>query len=472
MMPFDMAFSDLAKNEVRVIHALDPYEPLLPCTSDDDERRRRPGRGALAAPVRGAQAEGRSLMARPEKVRLEVKQAVGVGRAEHVFRFRDKYVQVHGTFVAAVQVDATIDGSDYFPVGVALSTPGVVPVPETVELVRVRATAYVSGEPKARMTVQMLASMSSRKASASSRALRAFFLSRVGFEDNRIGRDAAPSVRHRLIEQYSGPRVVLVVRHDVREERARVDALGAFTGGRLVVVTAAPVYKCPAAPYEAVMLLEHYCRKRKIRERTQIDLYAAEPGPMGVAGPEVSKAVRKMVEEKGIACHPEHQVTEVDAAVRRLRFANGAEASYDLLAYAPPHRAPRVVRASGLVGDSGWISVDRHTMQTTHERVFALGDVVSIPLKLGKPLPKAGVFAHAEAEVVAKNIARAITDKGRPAAFDGEGECFIETGDGKAGFGKENFYAEPVPEVKIHPPGRHWHAGKVLFEKDWLRRWF
>ena len=249
------------------------------------------------------------------------------------------------------------------------------------------------------------------------------------------------------------------------------DALTSFTGGRLLVLTAAPAYKCPAAPYEAAMLLEYHCRKRKIRAGTQLDLYAAEPGPMGVAGPEVSKAVRQMVEAKGIAYHPEHQIAEVDPSVRRLKFANATETTCDLLAYVPPHRAPRVVRESGLTAEGGWMAVDRLTMQTRYERVYAIGDVVSIPLKLGKPLPKAGVFAHAEAEVVAKNIVRAITGKGRPAAFDGLGECFIETGDGKAGFGKGDFYAEPVPEMKLHPPGRHWHVGKVLFEKDWLRRW-
>lgn len=88
-------------------------------------------------------------MARPEKVRLEVKKAVDVGKAEQVFRFRDKSVQVHGTFVATVQIEATIDGSDYFAVGGALSAPGVVPIPETVEFVRVRTTAFTSGDPKA-----------------------------------------------------------------------------------------------------------------------------------------------------------------------------------------------------------------------------------------------------------------------------------------------------------------------------------
>lgn len=250
------------------------------------------------------------------------------------------------------------------------------------------------------------------------------------------------------------------------------DALAQFTGGRLVVLTATPAYKCPAAPYEAAMLLEHHCRKREIRDRTQLDLYAAEPGPMGVAGPDVSKGVREMVVAKGITYHPEHQLVAVDPVARVLEFKNGAKASYDLLAYVPPHRAPRVVRESGLVGELGWIEVDRHTMATKHEHVFALGDVVGIPLAVGKPLPKAGVFAHGEAEAVARNIARAITGRGEPATFEGAGECFVETGDGRAGFGKGNFYAEPTPQVKLHPPGRRWHAGKVLFEKYWLRHWF
>ncbi len=88
-------------------------------------------------------------MPRPEKLTLEVKQAVDAGRAENVFRFRDKTVQFLGTFVATLQVEASIDGSEYFPVGAAASAPGVVRVPETVEFLRVRTTAYTSGEPKA-----------------------------------------------------------------------------------------------------------------------------------------------------------------------------------------------------------------------------------------------------------------------------------------------------------------------------------
>jgi len=248
------------------------------------------------------------------------------------------------------------------------------------------------------------------------------------------------------------------------------DALVDFRGGRIVVLTATPAYKCPAAPYEAVMLLHDHCRKRGIGARTLIDLYAAESGPMGVTGPDVSAQVRQMVEDRGITFHADHQVTEVDAQSKTIAFSNGSTATFDLLAYVPPHQAPQVVRDSGLIDDSGWVPVDRNTLQTRFPEVYAIGDVTGIPLKMGKPLPKAGVFAERQANAVAHNIVHTITGKGKPAAFNGHGECFIETGEGKAGFGAGDFYAEPLPLITLHPPSRRWHVGKLLFEQSWIRR--
>lgn len=248
------------------------------------------------------------------------------------------------------------------------------------------------------------------------------------------------------------------------------DNLQRFRAGRIIIMTAAPAYKCPAAPYEAAMLIDAFCRKRGIRDAVEIDLYAAEPAPMGVAGPEVSGAVKQLLAAKGVAYHPDHQVTTVDATMKRLTFAHGAQADFDLLAYVPPHRAPEVVRQSGLVGASGWVPVDRFTLETRFAGVYAIGDVVAIPLALGKPLPKAGVFAHGEAEVVARNIAHAITGTGKPEHFNGYGQCFIEIGDGKAGLGGGDFFAEPKPVVKLRKPSRRWHLAKVMLEKSWLYR--
>lgn len=248
--------------------------------------------------------------------------------------------------------------------------------------------------------------------------------------------------------------------------------LSSFSGGKIVVLTAAPLYKCPAAPYEAAMLIEYHLKRLGLRGKTQIDLYAAEPGPMGTAGPEVSAGVRQLVESKAIQYHPGHQITEVDPTARQIKFAAGAVASFDLLFYVPPHRAPQVVKDSGLLSESGWISVDRHTLETKFGGVYAIGDVTSIPLKMGKPLPKAGVFAHGQAEVVAQNLAFNWTGQGEKRSFDGTGQCFIESGNHRAGIGRGNFYAEPTPQMVMKSPSIRWHVAKVLFEKFWLRKWF
>ena len=245
-----------------------------------------------------------------------------------------------------------------------------------------------------------------------------------------------------------------------------------LTSGRVIILVTRMPFKCPAAPYEAAMLLAHDLQKRKVREQVEVAIYTPEPGPMPVTGPEVSAGVRRLIEERDIAYYPQHQVTEVDPKGQSLRFANGAEAHFDLLVYIPPHVAPSVVREAGLVGESGWVPVDRTTMETLFPGVYAIGDVTGIPLPVGMPLPKAGVFAHREGEAVAQTIAAQISSKGEPGAFDGHGECFIEVGGGKAGFGRGNFYAEPRPLIRLFNPGRHWHAGKILFEKEWLRRWF
>jgi sulfide:quinone oxidoreductase len=110
-------------------------------------------------------------------------------------------------------------------------------------------------------------------------------------------------------------------------------------------------------------------------------------------------------------------------------------------------------------------------METGFPGVFAIGDNTSIPLEMGLPLPKAGVFAHGQAQAVAKTTAARINGKGDEGTFDGHGACFVETGDGRAGFGNGNSYALPSPQVKFHKGSRKWHMAKVLFEKKWMKRW-
>ena len=87
-------------------------------------------------------------------------------------------------------------------------------------------------------------------------------------------------------------------------------------------------------------------------------------------------------------------------------------------------------------------------------------------------LPKAGVFAHAQAGVVAERIAGELAGREPRAGFDGHGACFLELGHGGAGYAGGDFYAEGAPRVRMRRPGRHWHVAKVALERYLMRRWF
>lgn len=199
------------------------------------------------------------------------------------------------------------------------------------------------------------------------------------------------------------------------------DSLRGFREGRVAVLIAGLPFKCPGAPYEAAMLIEASLRGRGPRQRAQVDIYTPEPLPMPVAGKTIGEAVKAMLEGKGIGAHFQHKLQAVDPERRELAFENGVRAGYDLLVVIPPHRSPPVVKEAGLVGEAGWVPVDKDSLQTAHERVYALGDVTAIKLPVGLMLPKAGVFAHHQAEVVAFNIAAEITGGATRRAFDGFG---------------------------------------------------
>jgi len=247
--------------------------------------------------------------------------------------------------------------------------------------------------------------------------------------------------------------------------------LARFPGGKIVVLVAAMPFKCPAAPYEAAMLIEARLRAQGVRARSEVAVYTPEPQPMPVAGPALGAAVREMLTSRGIAYFPGRKPVAVEPASHTIRFETGDVANYDLLVYVPPHAAPAFVVAAGLAPAGGWVKVDPKTLATPFERVWAVGDVTGIPLPNGKSLPKAGVFAEGQADVVAHNIAALACGAVPAAEFSGAGACFVEMGDGRAGFATGNFYATPDPVIRLKTPGRRWHWAKVLLERTWFLRW-
>ena len=256
--------------------------------------------------------------------------------------------------------------------------------------------------------------------------------------------------------------------------RAALDGVG---GGTVAAVVSALPYKCPGAPHEGAMLLADFFRRRGRRDTIDVHLFTPEPQPMPVAGPILGEAVQQMLAQRRIGFYPSHKLTAVNPDSRELLFDAKPPVKYDLLVAIPPHRAPALVREAGLANDSGWIPVDRQTLATRYEHVYAIGDITAVAVPgRWKPdvplmLPKAGVFAHAEALVVARRIAAEIAGVAATDTFCGDGFCMLEAGEDLAGIAFGDFFAEPSPHVEVRSIGKAWHLGKVLFESWWLAPW-
>jgi sulfide:quinone oxidoreductase len=165
---------------------------------------------------------------------------------------------------------------------------------------------------------------------------------------------------------------------------------------------------------------------------------------------------------------------EVKSEEKSIKFNDGDEKKYNLLIVVPKHNHPAILTNSELADESGWIPVDKNTLHTKMENVFAIGDVSSVTIpgrwQIDKPmkLPKAGVFAHSQALVVSEIITSKILGKESNETFCGDGFCMLEAGEDLAGFAYGDFFGEPNPDVKMKQLGKIWHWGKVLFEKWWL----
>lgn len=243
-----------------------------------------------------------------------------------------------------------------------------------------------------------------------------------------------------------------------------------FRGGAVAVVVTATPYKCPGAPAEGAMLIRDFLRRKGVDAR--VDLYTPEPAPMPVAGPQLGEAVRGMLATRDVGYHPNHLVRSVQNGV--LAFDGREPVSADLVVTIPRHTPPPIVKTAGVANDNGWAAVDSRTLATREPAIFAIGDCASLPLPgRWKPdvpllLPKAGVFAHAQALALAGRMEALVNGTSNPPEFCGDGFCMLEAGEHLAGFAYGDFYATPAPEVHLRNIGRAWHAGKVLFEKWWL----
>lgn len=244
--------------------------------------------------------------------------------------------------------------------------------------------------------------------------------------------------------------------------------------GRITICITNIPYKCPPAPYEASLLINDILIKNGTRSSIEVDIYTPTPIALPVAGPKTSQDIVSLLSNHSINFHPLHKLKKVtDDHI--LEFENGNKINYDLLIGIPPHKVPTAIRNSGLLKENeSWINVDKFTLRTPHENVFAIGDVTEIKVNPTSTIPKAGIFAEGQAKIVSQQIIDEINSNrstNNP-RFDGKGFCFMEVGNKNAGYISADFYNVDGPLTSFETPSEKSFKNKIDFVEsriyDWL----
>ncbi len=189
--------------------------------------------------------------------------------------------------------------------------------------------------------------------------------------------------------------------------------------------------KCAGAPQKAMYLSADHWQKQGELKDIQIDFYNTGAALFGVAA--YVPALMEYVKRYNANLHFNHQLIKVDGSQKRAWFkqmqgenSQIIETDFDMIHVVPPQQAPDFIRASNLVDQAGWVSVDQNTLQhTQYPHIFALGDVMNAPNA------KTAAAARKQAPIVAVNVLEYLQGGSKFAQYDGYGSCPLTVERGK-----------------------------------------
>ncbi|HJT85996.1 MAG TPA: hypothetical protein VJ697_16060, partial [Nitrososphaeraceae archaeon] len=207
----------------------------------------------------------------------------------------------------------------------------------------------------------------------------------------------------------------------------------------------------------------------------ELDVYLPSKIPLPVAGKQPNQELLSLLVKQNINLFPEFLLEKVDNQF--LYFKNKQKKEYDILIGIPFHFLPPIISKCGLIDkkQDSWLTVDKFTLKTKFEDVFAIGDSTEIKINQIVSIPKAGIFAEGQARSVSSQIINKIKDfiqeQNNLINFEGKGFCFMDTGNGKAGFIDTNFYDNNGPITILKSPSIEFYNQKVNFEYQRIKEW-
>lgn len=214
-----------------------------------------------------------------------------------------------------------------------------------------------------------------------------------------------------------------------------------FRGGNAVFTQPSTPIKCAGAPQKIMYMADHYFRRQRLRDKTEI-VFATGIAVM-LGAKYYGDVLKEVADGRGIDVRFKHDLTEVrpqtrEAVFRDLENDKEVVISYDLLHVTPPMSAPDFLKGSALGNDAGWVDVDPKTLRHTRfPNVFALGDASSLPTS------KTGAAIHAQVPILVDNLRAALDGRSGEGQYDGYTSCPVVTGYGKLIMAEFDYEGKP-----------------------------
>lgn len=247
-----------------------------------------------------------------------------------------------------------------------------------------------------------------------------------------------------------------------------------FKGGNAIFTQPTTPIKCGGAPQKIMYLACDYFRRNNLSESANVTF--ATPGTVIFGVKKIADTLMEVIKRYNIDFKPYYAPIKIDSSKKTITFKNSdpknnecvinqgdgsenpqpseqfIELPFDLLHLAPPQTAPKFVKESSLVNETGWLDVDINSLQhKKYANIFGLGDVA------GLPTAKTGAAIRKQVPVVIDNIFKLIDQKDPDnKSYEGYSSCPLVTGYGKMVLAEFNYKNEFIPDPKL----------KQMFIKD------
>jgi sulfide:quinone oxidoreductase len=240
-----------------------------------------------------------------------------------------------------------------------------------------------------------------------------------------------------------------------------------FKGGNAIFTQPSTPIKCGGAPQKIAYLAADYFSKTGKAQKTNVVF--ATPGTVIFGVKIIADNLLKVIDRYKMQFKPFYAPIKIDSQNRLIHFRYIAPVEkkesikenniiqeklmaddiitmpYDFLHLAPPQTAPKFVKESELVNETGWLDVNIHTLQhNQYPNIFGLGDVAALPTA------KTGAAIRKQVPVVMANIFQLIKNKPLSTKeYDGYSSCPLVTGYGKMILAEFNYKNEFTPDPKL-----------------------